>query len=104
LVAACVILLSITMTHGTAIAGSASVVHATQKIRRGDAAVSPGVTSIQLEAARGEFEAFQIVVRGPATTITARPTDMIGPGGAKLLGARCDDQGTGQAGNIRLHH
>ena len=74
---------------------SASLAHAqsvwvapeTQKVRPTDVAVAR--TSISLEAARNEFEAFQVIVDGGevgATAVTVAAGELHGPGGATIGG------------------
>jgi hypothetical protein len=55
-------------------------------------------TTISLNAARNEFESYQIVIRGPATNVTATASAMVGPNGAQLLPAQCS-----VPGHIRLY-
>jgi hypothetical protein len=54
--------------------------HSTEKIRPTDAART--TTDIDIKAARNEFEPFQIVVAGPAATVTATATALAGNDGA----------------------
>ncbi|MBS2033078.1 MAG: DUF4091 domain-containing protein [Deltaproteobacteria bacterium] len=52
--------------------------HATVKVRPSDA---PGAnTSVQISAARNEFEPFQVVVQGAATGVQATASALTGPG------------------------
>jgi len=73
-----------------------TVTDAMHKVRADDAVVPTG-TSASIKAARNEFEAFQIVVRGPATSVSATASALTGPGGS-ITTAGC-----GAAGNIRLY-
>jgi hypothetical protein len=60
---------------------------ASEKIRP-DAAARAEATSAAIAAAKNEFEAFQIVVSGPATNVSASASDLKGPGtigGLKLF-------------------
>jgi hypothetical protein len=50
------------------------------KVRRDDAP-PPSNAQVSLEAAQNEFEAFQIVISGPATGIHIKTTALTGPGG-----------------------
>src|SRR5262249_37542586 len=88
----------LTLASGPVIAGSATVIDSMTKVRRNDPPVASGIHSISLEAAQGEFEAFQIVVRGPANAITARATSLSGPGAFQLPAADCN-----KTGNVRLY-
>ena len=47
-----------------------------------------GENVARLEAARGEWEPFQIVVRGPLANVRAEAAPLSGPGGARLLAPR----------------
>lgn len=54
-------------------------------------AVPPGETEAKLEAARGEWEPFQIVVRssgGPLSGVRAEAAPLVGPGGAVVAAPR----------------
>lgn len=69
------------------------VTHGTVKLRPG--AQPPATRAIALDAARNEFEPFQIVVAGrgsPVLRVTARAGALLGPGGARIA-----------ASNLRLH-
>jgi hypothetical protein len=70
-------------------AATVRVADATTKVRPGDAL--PSATSAALSAARNEYEAFQIVVRQPATAAAALKLasyawsgPLTGPGGAVI--------------------
>ncbi len=72
---------------GSAAAGPASVgaTHALVKVRPGDAA--PTATEISIDAAKNEFESFQIVVAGGdggVTGVTATASALQGPGAATI--------------------
>jgi hypothetical protein len=59
---------------------------ASEKIRA-DAQARPGAQSAAIAAAKNEFEAFQVVVTGPASNVSASASDLSGPGsigGVKL--------------------
>jgi hypothetical protein len=59
-------------------AGEVWVAGSTEKVRPGSAARP--TTTAEIAAARNEFEAFQIVVTGPATKVSARATALEGEG------------------------
>jgi len=70
--------LALSLAPAAAHAGQVWTAGATEKIRpdaapRGDAAA-------RIDAARNEFESFQIVVTGPASRVSARATALDGPG------------------------
>ncbi|MBW2525461.1 MAG: hypothetical protein JRI23_14845, partial [Deltaproteobacteria bacterium] len=72
---------------GAAAAQAAQVgaTHALVKVRPGDGA--PTATSVSIDAARNEFESFQIVVAGGAggvTGVTATASALTGPGSASI--------------------
>ena len=76
------------------LAQSAWVAPASQKVRPGDAAGS--ATSISLEAARNEFEAFHVVVAGGgsgAKAVTVSAGTLTGPGGAVIDDVRVYREG-----------
>src|SRR5262245_2169700 len=56
--------------------------NASTKILPGDAAAPD--TAVTIKAAKNEFEAFQIVVSGPATGVSMTPHALIGPNGATI--------------------
>lgn len=73
-----------------ALAQSVRVATSMVKIRPTD---SPGTaTSAEIHAAQNEFEAFQVIVTGPATSVSATPPTLVGPGGAAI-----------PAGEVRLY-
>jgi hypothetical protein len=69
---------ALSLAPAAAHAGQAWVASATEKIRP-DAAPRADAAA-HLSAARNEFEAFQIVVTGPASKISAKATALTGPG------------------------
>jgi hypothetical protein len=73
------------LSGGPARGAEVAVETALHKVRPADAA--PAGLSIDIEAARSEFEPFQIVVDGGdggATAVTASVSDLSGPGGALI--------------------
>ena len=64
---------------------------ATEKVLPG--AKARPTTDARIASARNEFEAFQVVVTGPASGVSARMSDLVGPGkiaGAKLMQQRSE--------------
>jgi len=90
----CLAVLAVALAEA-AFAGSITVVKAMTKVRRGDTGL-PATTQVSLEAAKNEFEAFQIVLAGPANNVVVKASALVGPGGAQILPATC-----GNAGDIR---
>jgi hypothetical protein len=76
-----VLTLAIALAAAPALARGATLwtAAATEKIRA-DAAARPEATTAQLSAARNEFEAFQIVVTGPASGVSVTGAQLQGPG------------------------
>src|SRR5688572_28336569 len=73
-----------------ALAQSATVIDASTKIRP---SAGPGPnSSAEIHAAQNEFEAFQLVVRGPVNGVSVSFPSLVGPGGASL-----------PSGSIRLY-
>ena len=65
-----------------AFAQGVSVTNGSVKIRPGD---GPGPdAAARISAAQNEFEAFQLVIRGPATGVSVSVPTLTGPGGATL--------------------
>src|SRR5690242_8520717 len=92
----CLAVLAVALAEA-AFAGSITVVKAMTKVRRGDTGL-PATTQVSLEAAKNEFEAFQIVLAGPANNVVVKASALVGPGGAQILPATC-----GNAGDIRIY-
>jgi hypothetical protein len=67
-------------------------------VRRDDAGL-PVATHVGLEAARNEFEAFEIVLMGPASNVVVKASALIGPGAVAINPATCNN-----AGDIRIYH
>src|SRR5262249_24393519 len=61
---------------------SVTVGNAMLKIHPADA--PPTAISAEIHAAQNEFEAFQVVVSGPATGVTATPPTLVGPNGPTI--------------------
>jgi len=72
-------------------AGSVTATNAMKKIRATDPVIVPGVTSINIETARNEFESFRIVIRGFASQVTAKATNFT-LGSSVLTAASCASQ------------
>jgi len=75
------------------LAQSVAVVDATEKVYRDDASLPGPAAAAQIEAARNEFEGFQVVVKGPASNVSVAAGPLIGPGGAQLLSSSAGKQG-----------
>src|SRR5207253_10007730 len=73
-----------------AFAQNVTVANAMSKIHPGDGPASS--TTAEIHAAQNEFEAFQLVVTGPATGVSATAQTLVGPGGATI-----------PAGEVRLY-
>jgi hypothetical protein len=69
-----------------------------EKLKEPQISTIPTGTSASIRAARNEFEAFQVIVQGPASNVRASVTNLIRPGGGLLTAATC-----GVAGNVRLY-
>src|SRR6266850_3870458 len=67
-----------------ALAQGVTVANAMLKIHPTDGPASS--TTAEIHAARNEFEAFQLVVRGPATGVSVSAPVLVGPGGAAIPG------------------
>jgi hypothetical protein len=65
-----------------AFAQSVTVADAMQKIHPSDGATT--TTTAEIHAAQNEFESFQLIVRGPATGVSATMGTLTGPGGATI--------------------
>ena len=79
---------AVLVSQGTQAQGPApgvSVASSANKIRPGDPA--PSATLAEIHAARNEFEAFQIVVTGPASNVSMTASTLVGPGGASIPSA-----------------
>jgi hypothetical protein len=69
----------------TAISPTVSVANAAVKIWPGDGP-SPDSSAL-IKSARNEFEAFQIIVNGPAAQVSVNAPTLVGPGGATIPGS-----------------
>src|SRR5260221_5052855 len=76
---------TVLLVASSAYAQSVWVAPSTEKIR--PQAAAGAATSVALEAARNEFEAFHVVVSGPADAVTVTAGALTGPNGAALDGA-----------------
>jgi Glycoside hydrolase 123, catalytic domain len=76
---------TVLLVAASANAQSVWVAPSTEKIR--PQAAAGAATSVALEAARNEFEAFHVVVSGPVAAVTVTAPALAGPGGAVLDGA-----------------
>jgi hypothetical protein len=65
-----------------AFAQSVTVADAMSKIHPSDGATT--TTAAEIHAAQNEFESFQLIVRGPATGVSATMGTLTGPGGATI--------------------
>src|ERR1700674_4639118 len=67
----------------SALASAQPVIWTTNSlIRTGQTDATGSGTQAQLWAGKGEYESFQIVVRGPVTAANVTVSDLAGPGGA----------------------
>ncbi|HEX4384411.1 MAG TPA: hypothetical protein VH083_15725, partial [Myxococcales bacterium] len=66
---------------------------ATEKIYQADATLPSPAASATLTAAQNEFEAFQVVVKGPATNVSLTAHALTGPGGAQIAPSTAGHQG-----------
>ncbi|HEY2825343.1 MAG TPA: hypothetical protein VGI83_07340, partial [Gemmatimonadales bacterium] len=86
--------------------GFAQVVSATDAMRKiktsTNMATVPTSASASIRAARNDFEAFQIVIQGPANNVTATATSLTGPGTPLTAAGGCVN-GEGVDGQIRLY-
>ncbi|MCA1827707.1 MAG: glycoside hydrolase domain-containing protein [Myxococcales bacterium] len=80
------------------LAQTVSVVDATQKVYQGDTVLPPVASQATIYAAQNEFEGFQIVVTGPASTVSVTANALTGPGGAQILPSSAS-----QRGNIMVY-
>ena len=65
-----------------AFAQSVTVADAMSKIHPSDGATT--TTTAEIHAAQNEFESFQLIVRGPASGVSATMGTLTGPGGATI--------------------
>ena len=86
------------LTARAAAAQSIQVVDATEKVYQADATLPSPSAAATLTAAQNEFEAFQIVVKGPATNVSLTAHALTGPGGAQIA-----PQAAGHQGNIMVY-
>jgi hypothetical protein len=70
-----------------------SVVNATEKVYQADSSLPHPTSSAILYAAQNEFEAFQIVVQGPASNVSVTANALAGPAGSQIVPSTLGRQG-----------
>jgi hypothetical protein len=76
------LVLLLVLFSAAAFAQSVTVADAMSKIHPSDGASS--ITTAEIHAAQNEFESFQLIVRGPASGVSATMGTLTGPGGATI--------------------
>jgi PKD repeat protein len=76
------VLFSVASTSARAVNPTVTIAHASVKVRPGDSPTSNSTAHVY--AAQNEFEAFQIVIHGPATNVSVTLPTLVGPNQVRI--------------------